>query len=180
MLARMALDHVVLGFVASGVRHGYAIWRRLDDPTGTTVRVQRSHVYATLAALQRRRLVVPSQPPPGDRRGRRAFEATDEGRAWLRSWLDREPCDPPVLLQRTLLLKCVVRSRLGERPSRRGLAAECRARRAAGEGDDATDALVRLLRERARRHADVELWLLDRLAAAPPQATRSRSGSASR
>lgn len=177
MLARMALDHVVLGFVAGGVRHGYAIWRRLDDPT---VRVQRSHVYATLAALRRRGLVVPSQPLPGDRRGQRAFEATDEGREWLRSWLDREPSGVPIFLQRTLLLKCVVRSLLGERPSRHGLAAECRARGAVGEGDEASDPLVRLLRERARRHADAELLLLDRLAAALPPATRSRSGSASR
>ena len=176
----MALDHVVLGLVAAGVRHGYAIWRRLDRPTGTNLRVQRSHVYARLAALQRRGLVVPSPPRTGDRRAQRAFEATDEGRAWLRAWLDREPSDGLAFLHRALLLKCVVRALLGERPSGRGLAAESRARRSVGDGDDASDPLVRLLRGRARRHADVELWLLDRLAAPPSPATRARPGSASR
>lgn len=179
-LHRMALDHLVLGLVSSGVRHGYAIWRRLDDPAGAHGRVQRSHVYATLAALQRRGLVVASEPEPDDRRRRRAFAATDDGRAWLRAWLDREPSDAPVLLQRTLLLKCVVRPLLGERPSRRALAAESRARLVFADRAGAPEPLGRLLRERARRHADAELWLIDRLAAALPQPTRSRPGSASR
>lgn len=175
----MALEHLVLGLVACGVRHGYAVWRRLDDAADVHGRVQRSHVYATLASLARRRLVVPSEPEAHDRLRRRTFDLTDDGRAALRAWLDRRQSDATIVLKRTLLVKCVVRALLDERASARGLAAESRARRAVTARGGSSDPLVRLLRERARRHADVELWLLDRLAAAPP-ATRSRPGSASR
>ena len=192
----MALDHLVLGLVAANVGHGYAIARRITELQGGRGSVQRSHVYAALARLERRGLIAVHPEPPA-RRPRRTFAATDAGRGWLAAWLDRTPEDGAALLRRTLLVKLAVRELLGERPSRRELSAERAARRHdAGEpGADRTadaavvrDPVAALLLARARRHRDVELWLLDRLdaqhggagAAGPVPLTRSRSGSASR
>lgn len=177
----MALEHLVLGLVAGGVRHGYAIWRHVDDALGGRGTVQRSHVYAALAALECRCLVVASGVRANGRAGRRAFDATAAGGAWLRQWLDRAPCDATLVLQRALFVKLAVRALLGERPSRREVAAERAARRATQDRGADSRPLVRLLRERARRHAEAELWLLEQLEVEiPPPATGSRSGSASR
>jgi DNA-binding PadR family transcriptional regulator len=183
----VALAQVVLGLVAGGVRHGYAIWRRIDDVHGARGRVQRSHVHAALAALERRGLVVAALPGPPVGRRRRTFDTTSAGRESLRAWLACEPSDAVLVLQRTLLMKCALRARLGERPARRLITAERGARLVVIDRAEPCetfspdgDALGRLLRERARRHADVELWLLDRLGVEPARATRSRPGSASR
>lgn len=179
--ASMALAQVVLGLVAGGVRHGYAIWRRIDDVHGAHGRVQRSHVHAALAALERRGLVVAALPGPQAGRRRRTFDTTSAGRESLRAWLACEPSDAVLVLQRTLLVKCALRARLGERPARRLITAERGARLVViDRAEPCDDALGRLLRERARRHADVERWLLDRLAVEPARVTRSRPGSASR
>lgn len=177
----MALEHLVLGLVAGGVRHGYAIWRHVDDALGGRGTVQRSHVYAALATLERRRLVVAGEVPATGRAGRRAFDATAAGGTWLRAWLDRAPRDATLVVQRALFVKLAVRALLGERPSRREVAAERAARHAIPDRAVASRPLLCLLRERARRHAEAELWLLERLEAAGlPPATRARSGSASR
>ena len=177
----MALEHLVLGLVAGGVRHGYAIWRHVDDALGGRGTVQRSHVYAALAALERRSLVVACEVPANGRAGRRAFAVTAAGDARPRAWPGRAPARATPGLQRAPFLKLAGRALLGAHPSRRDVEAERAARRALPDPGGASRPLVRLLRERARRHAEAELWLLDRLeAAVPPPATGSRSGSASR
>lgn len=177
----MALEHLVLGLVAGGVRHGYAIWRRVDEALGARGTVQRSHVYAALAALERRSLVVACEAPANGRARRRAFVVTAAGDARLRAWLDRTPSDATLVVQRALFVKLAVRALLGARPSRRDVEAERAARRAIPDRFAASGPLVRLLRERARRRVEVELWLLGQLeTAVPPAATRARSESASR
>lgn len=175
----------MLGLVAGGVRHGYAVWRRIDALLGTRGVVQRSHVYAALATLERGRLVAARAPRPSGGRRCRTFDVTAEGRASLYAWLGRAPGDDATVVRRTLLVKLAVRTLLGERPSRREVVAE-RAARASPRDDTDRDPLTHLLRDRERRHAAVELWLLDRLDApgtpAAPRlpARRSRSGSGSR
>jgi DNA-binding PadR family transcriptional regulator len=196
----MALDHLVLGLVTSGVSHGYAIARRIEALLGEhDAAVQRSHVYAALAALERRELVTGRDEQPAGRRQRRSFTATDAGRRWLAVWLEREAGDGVSVLRRTLLVKILVRALLDELPSRRELGAERATRRGFPPGVAAVgpshrggvaDDVVALLHTRLRRHRDVELWLLDQLDAdraagpidGPERALlrRARTGSASR
>jgi DNA-binding PadR family transcriptional regulator len=195
----MALDHLVLGLVAAGVGHGYAIARRIEMTLGERGTVQRSHVYAALARLEQRGFVTVHAAQPPGMRWRRTFVATDGGRRSLAAWLERAPDDGASVLRRTLLGKVALRALLGELPSRREVEAERAARRRdpGGGADDLPssansggDEVSALLRARMRRHRDVELWLLDRLdaqraagpldAAARAPLTRSRTGSASR
>jgi DNA-binding PadR family transcriptional regulator len=192
----VALDHLVLGLVAAGVGHGYAITRRIEATLGDRSSVQRSHVYAALARLEQRGMVTVRAERPRGQRWRRTFAATDAGRTWLAAWLEREPGDGGSMLRRTLLVKIVVRGLLDEVPSRRELEAERAARRCdpgRGVGDrsrnatTAPDEVVELLRARSRRHREAELWLLDQLdtqrAVGPVERgalRRARTGSASR
>ncbi|MBM4242213.1 MAG: PadR family transcriptional regulator [Deltaproteobacteria bacterium] len=177
MLRGMALDHLVLGLTAAGVRHGYAIWKHIDAMLGGRRAVQRSHVYGALASLQRRGLAVAREERPDGRRPRCRFDPTPRGRDWLAAWLAHEPRGVTAVLQRTLFMKVAVRGLLGEQPARREVGAERSARlRPAGRvaGDDP---LVRLLGERRRRRLEVELWLCDRLdEPARSGATRPRPG----
>jgi len=120
----MALEHLVLGLIAGRARHGYALWRRIDGMLGTRGTVQRTHVYHALAALERRRLVVArdESTPSGPRR--RIFTLTADGRASLRAWLAGGSARGPLVPQHALLVKLVVRARLGDWPARRELRAE--------------------------------------------------------
>lgn len=191
----MALEHLVLGLVASGVQHGYAIERRIARALGGRGTVQRSHVYAALRGLEGRGFVAACAVRPAGRPGRRTVATTPSGARWLGAWLDREPSDAAVLLRRTLLIKSVLRALLDERPSRREIGAEralrrqrVLARRATGrtrDGAPGGDGLTELLDRRACIALEVELWLLDRLEAPRPLAVgdalrRRRPGSASR
>ena len=171
----MALEHLVLGLVAGGVRHGYAIGRRIDDALVGRATVQRSHVYAALAALERRGLAVARMEGATGRR-RRTFDPTPAGRTRLAAWLARRPADAAAVLHRSLLVKLAVRALLDDLPSRREVAIARAARRRLGEATAVGDVLARMLRERARRRAAVETSLLDRLdAGREPSATATRS-----
>ncbi len=180
--ARMALEHLVLGLVAGGVRHGYAIRRRIDDALGGRATVQSSHVYGALAALERDGLVAARAREEAGRR-RRGFEATPAGAARLAAWLSSPPPDAAAVLRDPLLVELSVRALLDAPPSRREIAAE-RAARGGGRPPIAPDdGLARVLRDRTERRRAVALRLLDRVAPGGvpgSAATRSRPGSGSR
>lgn len=168
----MALEHLVLGLIAAGSGHGYAIHRHLAMVLGGRATVQRSHVYAALHGLARGGLVTACEETATGRLHRRVFRITSSGDASLRAWLEREPGDAASFLRRVLPLKIVVRAALAEQPSRREIARERALRRshlvertATRKGADAKHAgmLEALLAARARRHLEVELWLLDQL-----------------
>lgn len=181
--ARMALEHLVLGLVAGGVRHGYAIRRRIDDALGGRGTVQPSHVYGVLAALERGGLVTARAREESGRR-RRSFDPTPAGAARLAAWLASSPPDVAAVLRDALLVKLSVRALLEAPPSRREIAAERAARREGRRPMLAPeDVLARVLRDRTERRREVLLRLLERVASCggPRDATtRSRPGSGSR
>ena len=179
----MALEHLVLGLVAGGVGHGYAIRRRIDDALGGRATVQPSHVYGVRAALERDGLVKARAREESKRR-RRTFDPTPAGAGRLVAWLASSPPDVTAVLRDALLVKLSVRALLDAPPSRREIAAE----RAARRGDQRPmiapeDVLARVLRDRTERRREVALRLLERVASCgvpPDVTTRSRPGSGSR
>ncbi|MBY0279562.1 PadR family transcriptional regulator [Candidatus Binatia bacterium] len=184
----MALAHLVLGLVAGGVRHGYAIERHLAAALGGRATVQRSHVYAALRALARSGFVSAGDDTRIGCKRRRSFRTTPGGDESLRAWLDREPSDAASFLRRTLLAKLIVRATLSEQPSRREVGRERALRRShlsertamQKRGHAAGPSVLEaLLAERARRHLEVELWLLERVDARHPLRGATPSGESS-
>lgn len=160
----MSLAHLVLGLVVRRPDHGYRLHARIGAELGLPELAEPTHVYAALAALERAGLVEGWEERASGRM-RRTFAATDAGRARLATWLGR-PCDDRSPLRRPLLLRAAVWLHLGERPEPRTLGAEraARLRRIGARTCPAQAVLANLLRVRERRHLEVELWLLDRLA----------------
>ena len=80
----MSLRHALLGILADGPRHGWALRSALAERIGSFWPVHHGQVYATLERLQRDGLV--SCGPP-DHRDRRSFSIRPEGRRELEHWL---------------------------------------------------------------------------------------------
>ena len=158
----MALDHVVLGLVAAGVQV------RLYDLAASRPLTGFEPPRAALAstrglAAQRRGLVVLS-PPRDGRPPRSAFRRPTRAPGSARGSIASRP-DGLVFLHRALLLQSASRALLGEAAVRRAGSP----RRAAHGAPSGRRRRVRIRScaccASARRHADAELWLLDRLAA---------------
>jgi DNA-binding PadR family transcriptional regulator len=162
----MSLAHVVLSLLVRKSGHGYGLHARIGAELGLAPPPESSHVYGALAALERAGLVEGRVERPSARL-RRTFAVTAAGHERLRSWIDR-PGDDRALLRRPLLVKAAVWLHLRQRPLSRTLRAERaqRTRQIAAHRVPARSPLEALLRSRARRHLEVELWLLDRLAPA--------------
>ena len=160
----MSLAHLVLGLVVRRPDHGYRLHARIGSELGLPDVSEPTHVYAALASLERAGLVRGTAESASGR-ARRTFEATAAGRERLASWLER-PCDDRTLLHRPLLLAAAVWLLLGERPGPRTLRVEraARTRRTDPRAASAHAPLGELLCRRARRHLEIELWLLDALA----------------
>jgi DNA-binding PadR family transcriptional regulator len=84
-----AVMHVLLA-LAGGERHGYAILKAIDQQTGARVRFGPGTIYSTLQRLMEAGWVEETDPPADatDAR-RRYFRLTRDGRAALRSEVDR-------------------------------------------------------------------------------------------
>jgi len=159
----MSLEHVVLGFLVAAPAHGYGLCARINDQLGELHPVHASHVYAALAKLERRGLVT-AHVAHERRRARRVFFVTTGGVRAHDAWRDERGPSP---LRRPLLAKAALLALLGERHGARQLRAE-RAARECLLGElrslPPAAAIACLLRDRARRHLEVELWLLDQIA----------------
>jgi len=177
----MPLEDLVLGLLAQGPAHGYRLRARLEAELGAQRPLETSHVYAALARLEDHGLAVGRVELDGQGRTRRVFNLTAAGRARHRALLDR-PGACWTLLRRPLLLKTALLAVLGEHLGRRSLQAERALRERLLRGllasPPATE-VARLLRDRERRHLEVELWLLDALGR-PPAPTTRPPGSGSR
>lgn len=181
----MSLANVLLALLVRGPDHGYRLRARVAGELGLPPLREPSHVYAALADLERAGLVERRAETAAER-GSRLLAVTPAGRTQLAAWLARR-MDDGALLRRPLLLKVAVWTFLGERPGRRTLRAEQGAceRRLGVPGTDPGTPVGALLRDRARRHLEVERWLLDRLASsagddAAASASSRPPGSASR
>lgn len=107
-------DWAVLGVVAEGTTHGFAVARELaaDGPVGRIWAVHRPLVYRSLAHLAATGLVEEVGPAPGAGPPRTLVRATPPGRRRLRRWLHR-PVEHVRDLRSELLLKLVLLDRAG-------------------------------------------------------------------
>ena len=80
----MSLRHALLGILADGPRHGWALRSALAERIGSFWPVHHGQVYATLDRLHRDGLVSCGEP---DRKDRRCFSILPGGRRELEHWL---------------------------------------------------------------------------------------------
>jgi len=162
----MSLKYAILGLLAGGPKHGYAIGRDLRRLLSGLWPVNRGQVYATLGRLASDQLVAIVPQPSAHAGGARArtlrpFTVLPAGRRALRRWLDR-PVDR-ALPRSTLADQLVLHSWANQRDAIAHLLAAQRERCSAmhrlleaGEHGDDRDLVARA----ARRHLEAELaWL---------------------
>lgn len=158
----MSLEHLVLGLLVQAPAHGYSLCARVNEQLCELRPVHPSHVYAALGRLERGGLAV-AHTEREQRRTHRVFSVTAAGTAAHRAWRARGDRGRSPL-RRPLLVKAALLAMLGEQQGPRLLRAERTAReRLLGELRALPPAatIACLLRERARRHLEVELWLLE-------------------
>lgn len=103
----MSTQHVLLGLLAGGPRHGYELKRAHDERLPRARPLAFGQVYATLARLHRDGLVAPAGPTRDGGPDRTAYALTDDGRAALDAWL--ATVEPPMpYVASTLFAKVVV------------------------------------------------------------------------
>jgi DNA-binding PadR family transcriptional regulator len=109
-------DWVVLGLLAEGPRHGFALAKELEGGAelGRLWTVRRPLVYRAIDHLLEIGLAEPRFVEPGDQGPQRTvLAATRAGRARVRRWLD-EPVAHPRDVRSVLLVKLALRVRRGE------------------------------------------------------------------
>jgi DNA-binding PadR family transcriptional regulator len=100
--AVMASRHLILGVLARGAAHGYAVRRRLDALPGVRRPIESSRVYALLRELERAGQVVAREEACGGG-VRRVYRLSPLGRGALDRWLVR-PVRASAVTRRSLLL----------------------------------------------------------------------------
>ncbi len=103
----MSTQHLLLGLLSQGPRHGYELKREHDERFAQAKPLPFGQVYATLGRLLRDGLVEQGEPEPGDGPDRRVYALTDDGQHALRQWLaEVEP--PAPYVANPLLARVVV------------------------------------------------------------------------
>lgn len=120
MESRLSLtEHAVLGLLAEGATHGFALSKELEcgAPVGRVLTVSRSLVYRALGRLVSTGLAEPVRVEAGDAGPARVVHrVTGRGRRVLRQWLGR-PVEHVRDLRLEFLLKLVLLERFGISPS---------------------------------------------------------------
>ncbi|MDW3845292.1 PadR family transcriptional regulator [Micromonospora sp. BRA006-A] len=115
----MSTQHVLLGLLAAGPRHGYELKRAHDERLPRARPLAFGQVYATLARLHRDGLVVPAGQERDGGPDRTAYALTDDGRAALDHWLGA--VEPPMpYVASTLFAKVVVALLVADAAQARG------------------------------------------------------------
>ncbi|MFH1330939.1 MAG: PadR family transcriptional regulator [Actinomycetota bacterium] len=112
-------EHAVLGLLAEGPSHGFALSRALEPggPVGRILTVRRPLVYRALGRLVSAGLAEPVRMEAGDAGPRRAIHRiTPPGRRWLRRWLS-QPVEHVRDLRLEFLLKLELLQRFGASPA---------------------------------------------------------------
>jgi PadR family transcriptional regulator AphA len=112
-------DWAVLGTVAEGPTHGYAIAKLLarDGQLGQIWTLERNEVYSALRKLIGFDLVIEASTEPGRRgRDKTLLRPTPSGRRQVRTWLD-EPVEHVREVRNLLLLKLVLLDRSHRDPT---------------------------------------------------------------
>lgn len=105
------LRHALLGLLARDVRHGYELKNALEQALGGSWDINFGQIYATLGRLERDGLVS-AVVDQEDRRGKKTYELTKQGRVELESWLD-QPVEKTRRLRDEFFIKLVVRHLAG-------------------------------------------------------------------
>ena len=111
-------EYAVLGLLAEGPAHGFAISRQLapSGEVGRIITVRRPLVYRALARLVSAGLADSGHTEPGEAGPQRTIHRTTaRGRNWLRRWL-AEPVGHVRDLRLEFLLKLILIERSGESP----------------------------------------------------------------
>jgi DNA-binding PadR family transcriptional regulator len=87
----MSIKFAVLGLLADGPLHGYALQAACEKRLGDFWDVSHGQVYQILTSLERGGLVVPSRQSTGNRPRRKVFAISAAGREALRAWLVGPP-----------------------------------------------------------------------------------------
>lgn len=118
--ARLSLaENVVLGLIAEGASHGFAVARVLqpDGEMGRVYALARPAVYRSIERLVDAGLVQALGVEPGNRGPKRTpLRVTDAGSAVLESWLAR-PVGHVRQMRTELLAKLALLHRLGRDPT---------------------------------------------------------------
>jgi DNA-binding PadR family transcriptional regulator len=82
------IDYVLLGLLAPGPRHAYALYRELRRSDGLWLvwRLKLPRLYAILDRLERTGLIRSETVPQPRRPARRVFRLTPDGEARYRQW----------------------------------------------------------------------------------------------
>jgi PadR family transcriptional regulator PadR len=83
MAFRSDLDAVILGVLADGPLHGYAIVRRLKDSSDGLLRLGEGQLYPALHRLEKAALVTAVWDAQEGKPSRRVYSLTDQGRQAL-------------------------------------------------------------------------------------------------
>jgi PadR family transcriptional regulator AphA len=111
-------EYAVLGLLAEGPSHGFAISKELasDAPVGRILTVRRPLTYRALDRLVRAGLAEPVHTEPGDAGPMRIIHrVTPTGRRRLRRWLDR-PVQHVRQMRLEFQLKLTLLDRAGRSP----------------------------------------------------------------
>jgi DNA-binding PadR family transcriptional regulator len=111
-------EYVVLGLLAEGPSHGFAIAKHLEaeGPVGQILTVRQPLVYRALGRLVEAGLAEPVSVEPGDAGPQRVIHRiTSRGRRHLMSWLT-QPVEHVRDLRIEFLLKLVLLHRSGTSP----------------------------------------------------------------
>src|SRR5258705_8130089 len=103
----MSAPFVLLGLLAAGPGHGYALKHAYDRPLPRAKPLGFGQVYATLGRLERDGLVTQSGQDRAGGPDRTTFELTHEGHLELKTWLDTVE-EPAPHVSSVLLAKVVV------------------------------------------------------------------------
>jgi DNA-binding PadR family transcriptional regulator len=159
------LRHALLGLLARDVRHGYDLKNELEQALGGSWDINFGQIYATLQRLERDGLVS-AVVDESDRRGKKTYELTEQGRKELENWFD-QPVEKSQRLRDEFFIKLVVRHLAGYSDAIEMIARQRRAylqrvrdlTRLAAEG--LKDPFVTLLIEGAILHLQADLRWLD-------------------
>ena len=89
MKIKPATEHILLGILMSGPKHGYEIMRFLDVELGATWHVGASQLYALLKRLEREGLITSSLEKQNSRPSKRMVSLTRNGKALFVKWLHK-------------------------------------------------------------------------------------------
>lgn len=118
-MSRSLTEWVVLGLLAEGPTHGFALARQLTpgSEVGRVLTVRRPLAYRALDRLVADGLAAPQRTEPGDAGPQRTIHRiTPAGRRRLDAWLDK-PVDHVRDLRIEFLLKLVLLRRTGRSPA---------------------------------------------------------------